>query len=256
MNEENNTNLEQSSEEEFQNEPLTNSDAMSGVITSPSETFETIVNSPKKNYWIIPVLISIVVGLASTFLFMQDAELVGRTMAKQKEKMMEKFEEDMKDGKMTQEQVDQAMESMNPKGIFFKILGYGGSAVGPFIVLLLLSVIYLIALKIIKAETDFSNILNVVGLALLIGAIGNLISIVISILKGNMSTIGPSLIMSESSVGEKMYALLTKIDVFSIWFYTVIAIGLSKVGRTSVTKTATVVFGIWIVYILVSSLAF
>lgn len=256
MNEENNTSPEAGSEEEILNEPFTNSEAMSGVFTSPAETFETIVNSPKKNYWIIPVLISILVGLASTFLFMQDAELVSKTMAKQKEKMMEKFEKDIKDGKMTQEQVDQAMKSMDPKGMFFKLIGYGGSLVGSFIVLLLLSVIYLIALKIMKAETDFSNILNVVGLALLIGAIGNLISIVISILKGNMTTIGPSLFMSESSVGEKMYALLTKIDLFSIWFYAVITIGLSKVGKISTGKAAGVVFGIWIVYIIVASFVF
>ncbi|HMS64216.1 MAG TPA: Yip1 family protein [Ignavibacteria bacterium] len=256
MTEENNTYPDTSQDQNSQFEQLTNSEAMAGVITAPSETFETIANTPKKNYWLIPVLIAIVVGLVSTFLFMQDAELVGRTMNKQKEKMMEKFEENIKDGKMTQEQVDAAMESMNPKGVFFKIMGYGGSVVGPFIVLLLLSVIYLIVLKIMQGKIDFLNIANVVGLALLIGAIGNLIAIVISILKGNMTTIGPSLFMSEESVGEKVYALLTKIDLFSIWFYAVIAIGLSKVGSLSIAKTATAVFGIWIVYIIVSSFAF
>lgn len=239
-----------------QYEQLSNADAMSGIFTEPGETYETIANTPKKNYWIFPVLISVVIGLISTFLFMQDAELVSKTMEKQKEKMREKFQESVKQGKMTQEDSEKAMESMNPKGMMFKVFGFGGAIIGPFVILLLLSVFYLIALKIMKAQFDFMNILNVVGLAMLISGIGNIIAVVISILKGNLTSVGPGLLFSEESAGQKVYAMLTKIDLFSIWFYAVIAIGLSKIARVSIAKTASVVFGLWIVYILVSSFLF
>ncbi|MBK7158180.1 MAG: YIP1 family protein [Ignavibacteria bacterium] len=251
-------NLQQSPELQTsgQFEQLSNADAMSGIFTAPGETFETIANTPKKNYWILPVLVAVVIGLISTFLFMQDAELTSKTMEKQKEKMREKFQESVQQGKMTQEDSDKALESMNPSGMMFKVFGFGGAIVGPFIILLLLSVFYLIALKIMKGQFDFTNILNVVGLAMLIGSIGSLIAVVISVLKGNMVTIGPSLLFSEESVGQKIYTLLTKIDLFSIWFYAVIAIGLSKVGRVSIAKSSAIVFGLWIVYILVSSFVF
>lgn len=239
-----------------QYEQLSNADAMSGIFTEPGETYETIANTPKKNYWIFPVLISVVIGLISTFLFMQDAELVSKTMEKQKEKMREKFQESVKQGKMTQEDSEKAMESMNPKGMMFKVFGFGGAIIGPFVILLLLSVFYLIALKIMKAQFDFMNILNVVGLAMLISGIGSIIAVVISILKGNLTSVGPGLLFSEESAGQKVYAMLTKIDLFSIWFYAVIAIGLSKIARVSIAKTAAVVFGLWIVYILVSSFLF
>lgn len=239
-----------------QYEQLSNADAMSGIFTEPGETYETIANTPKKNYWIFPVLISVVIGLISTFLFMQDAELVSKTMEKQKEKMREKFQESVKQGKMTQEDSEKAMESMNPKGMMFKVFGFGGAIIGPFVILLLLSVFYLIALKIMKAQFDFMNILNVVGLAMLISGIGSIIAVVISILKGNLTSVGPGLLFSEESAGQKVYTMLTKIDLFSIWFYAVIAIGLSKIARVSIAKTAAVVFGLWIVYILVSSFLF
>ncbi len=239
-----------------QYEQLSNADAMSGIFTEPGETYETIANTPKKNYWIFPVLISVVIGLISTFLFMQDAELVNKTMEKQKEKMREKFQESVKQGKMTQEDSEKAMESMNPKGMMFKVFGFGGAIIGPFVILLLLSVFYLIALKIMKAQFDFMNILNVVGLAMLISGIGSLVGLVISILKGNLTSVGPGLLFSEESAGQKVYAMLTKIDLFSIWFYAVIAIGLSRIARVSIVKTASVVFGLWIVYILVSSFLF
>jgi len=237
-------------------EPLSQTDAMSGVFTSPSETFETIADTPIKNYWIIPVLIAVVLGLVSSFLFMSDRELVDKTMDKQKAKMMERFEENIKEGKMTQEDADKAMESMNPEGTMFKIFGYGGALLLPFLVLVLLSVIYLIILKLMKADFEFKNVMNVVGLAMLISALGSIVSMVISILKGDFATVGPSLFLSEDSLDEKMNSLLLKFDLFSIWFYAVIAVGLSRISRTDLIKVSIPVFGIWIIYVFVTTFVF
>ncbi|MGH2575924.1 MAG: hypothetical protein ACRDFC_09530, partial [Ignavibacteria bacterium] len=47
-------------------ENITLSDAMTGVITEPGETYEAVKNSTKKNYWLIPILILIVVYLISS----------------------------------------------------------------------------------------------------------------------------------------------------------------------------------------------
>jgi len=256
MSEENYTNPEQSLEPQEPFEELSKGDAMAGVFTAPGETFETIAATPKKNYWIIPILITIVVGIISTFLFMQDAELVSSTMEKQKTKMAEQFEKNVKEGKMTQEDADKAMESMNPSGTFFKLIGYGGSVIGPFIILFILSLLYLIMLKIFKAEFEFVNVLNVVGLAMLITAVGSLISIVISVLKGEMSSVGLGLVLSQDTVGEKVHTLLTKLDVFSIWFYVVVAIGLSKIAKVDMIRSSSIVFGLFLLYAIATSLIF
>jgi len=254
MDEQNTTPAEQEPANQY--EELSNTDAMSGVITAPGETYETIANTPKKNYWLLPVIIFIIVNLVATFLFMSDKELVNKTMEKQTEAMREQFDKNVKEGKMTQEDANKAMESMNPAGIIFKAIAFGGAVIGPFVMLLLLSVVYLLGLKIMKVQFDFTNLLNVVGLALLIVAIGNLISIVISVLKGDMSSVGPGLLVSEESVGKKVYGLLTKLDVFSIWFYVVVAIGLSKIARIDMTKSASLAFGVWIAYVVITSFLF
>ena len=39
-----------------------------------------------------------------------------------------------------------------------------------------------------------------------------------------------------------MYSLISKIDIFYIWFYVVIAIGLSKIARIKMLKSVIVVF--------------
>lgn len=260
MSEENNTGTENTPDDNVETsdqfEELSKTDAMSGIITEPGETFETIAGGPKKNFWTYPVLIAVVLSLLSSFLFMRDPELSRNTMDKQKAKMMEKFEENIKAGKMTQEEANEAIDRMNPNGPFFKIIGYVGALVGPFIILLLLSLIYFIILKIMKSNVEFSNILNVVGLAMLISSVGSILAIVVSILKGNMTGISPGIFLSEESVGEKAFTFLNKIDVFTIWFYVVISIGLTRVAKINMAKSASIVFGLFIVYAVITSLVF
>jgi len=119
-----------------------------------------------------------------------------------------------------------------------------------------MSLIYFIVLKILRTTAEFYNILNVVGLSMLISGIGLLISTIISIIMGDMQSVSLSLIFSAESVGDKIFSLLTRFDLFSIWFYSVISIGLAKISYSPVAKVAVFVFGIWIVYSVVSSFAF
>lgn len=258
MSEENLTNSEQSPEPEEQYEELSKSEAMGGVFTSPGETFEIIGNTPVKNYWLIPVLVSIILGLIATFLFMGDAELAAKTMEKQRQKIREQMEEKVKAGAMTKEEADNALakaESFTNTGSpFFKIIGFAGALVGPFLILFILSIVYLVILKIMKSQIEFTNVLNVVGLAMLITALGNLLGMVISIIKGDVSSIGLALVLNESSLGAKAYSLVSKLDVFNIWFYIVIGIGLSKVAKIDPAKSIIIAFIPFVLYVGISVL--
>lgn len=237
----------------IQSEPLSVSEAITGVITSPAETFQTIAETPPRNYWLVPIIISIVLGLAATFIFMSDAELVQNTMDKQKEKLREQFDKNVQEGKMTREDADKALEGITSESSFFKVAGYGGAVLGPFIILFLLSVVYLIILKIMKAEFGFSNVLNVVGLSFIVASIGSLVAMVIAVFTGTISGVGLGLFFSEEAVGTKAFSIISKIDVFQIWFYALIATGLSKVAKIGMPAALAAVFGVYIVYAIASS---
>lgn len=254
MSEENFNNPEEIQQE--QHEELSKTDAISGIFTSPGETYETIANTPKRNYWLMAILICIALGYVSTFLFTRDNELTTRVMEKQKHKIREQMEQKAKEGSMTKEESEKAIEQSekftDTGGTFFKIIGYAGATAGPFLILFILSFIYLVILKIIKADFEFVNIMNVVGLAMVIGAIGNLIGTVLSVLKGDIVTAGLSLVMNEASLGEKVYDLITKLDLFSIWFYIVVGIGLSKIGKIETSKSIMISFIPYILYLAVT----
>ena len=239
---------------------LTQLDAVSGIFTEPGNTFETMAKFPKKNYWLLPALILVVTSIISSFLFLTDAELVGKMMDKQKMKMRESMQEKVKSGKMSQEDANKGMEQaekfMDPNGLFFKITGVAGAVVSPFIMLFVLSVIYMLFLKMMKANFEFTNVLNVVGLFLVISAIGSVLAIVLSIIIGEFNSIGLSLVLKADTVGETFHALLLKLDVFSIWFYILVAIGLVKIAKIKPAVSYSLVFGLWIVWLVVSTFVF
>lgn len=256
MSEENLTNPDEKQDQSVPNEEFSKTDAVSGVFTSPGETYETIAGRPKKNYWLMGILICVALGFVSTFLFTRDNELTSKVMEKQKHKIREQMDQKVKDGSMTKEESDKAIEQSekftDTGGTFFKIIGYVGSIVGPFLILFILSLVYLIILKIMKANFEFVNIMNVVGLAMVIGAIGNLLGTVLSVLKGDLVTAGLSLVISEANVGEKVFGLISKLDIFSIWFYIVVGIGLSKIAKIETSKGVMAAFVPYVLYLAIT----
>jgi ElaB/YqjD/DUF883 family membrane-anchored ribosome-binding protein len=197
-------------------------------------------------------------GLVSSFLFFSDKELNEKVIEKQLKKVKEKMEENVKNGKMKPEDSANAIEKTEKfmHGIFFKIIGYAGGVIGNIILLFLLSLIYLIFLKLMKSQFSYQSLLNVIGLSMLISGIGGLINIVISIFIGDLSTLSPGLLLNESSVGDMLHGFLSKIDLFAIWFYVLISIGLTKIGKIKPAVSYAVVFGIWILFHVVSVFVF
>jgi hypothetical protein len=239
---------------------LSQMDAISGIFTEPGNTFETITKFPKRNFWLLPVIILVITSVVSSFLFFSDTELVSKMMDKQKTKMRERMQESVKSGKMTQQQANDAIEKaekfMDPKGLFFKITGFAGAVVTPFVMLFLLSVIYMLFLKMMKANFEFTNILNVVGLSLIISAIGSILAIVISIIMGDLTSIGLAIAFKPETVGETLHALFMKLDVFSIWFYILVSIGLVKIAKIKPVISYSVVFGLWILWLVITTFVF
>jgi hypothetical protein len=239
---------------------LSQMDAISGVFTEPGNTFESIMKFPKRNFWLLPVLILVVTSIVSSFLFFSDAELVGKMMDKQKIKMRERMQESVKQGKMSQDQANDAIEKsekfMDPNGLFFKITGFAGAVVAPFIMLFILSVIYMLFLKMFKANFEFTNVLNVVGLSLIISAVGGVIGIVLSIIMGDLTSVGLSIFFKADTVGDTLHGLFMKLDVFSFWFYILVATGLVKVAKIKAAVSYSVVFGLWIVWLLLTTFVF
>lgn len=232
-------------------------DAISGTIMSPGETYETIVSAPKKNYWLISILICIVLGLISSFLFLNDNELVDKIMDKQKEKLHQSMEERVKSGQMSREEaniaIEQAEKFMNPEGIFFKISAMGGSAIMPFITMLVFSLIGIIIIKIFKGNFIYLNLLNVISLSMIIAAAGDLINMFLSVLTGDPTSVGLAPLMKSSGIPDSINVALINLNVFKIWSLVVMSIGITKVGKLKTMPVLIIIIVVYVIYAFISA---
>ncbi len=232
-------------------EPISKTDAMVGVFTEPGNTFKRVSETKGVSFWLIPVLICIVLGLIAAFVMNTDPQLTREIREKADKKMNEQFEENLKSGKMTQADVESA------KNISYKIAAIAswvGPAIFPFLSLLVMSLIYFIILKIFRSPIEFTSVMNVVGLSMIIGSIGGLLAIVLSVVMGHLVSVSPGIFLSESNVGVKLHTLISHFDVFTIWGLIVTIIGISKVSRSSMGIASVVVLIPWAIWIAATSL--
>ena len=145
--EDNNTNIpEEQSDAPEVHEDISVTDAMTGVFSSPGETFEEVKLSSKKNYWLLPMIILIVISVASSFLLFNDDELSSQIRDKQKKAMVENMEKKVKEGSMSKEEMNDRIEKsekfMNKSGPFFYVSITLFPAIGIFVVFLLRGLIF------------------------------------------------------------------------------------------------------------------
>jgi|WetSurSiteA1Bulk_404760.scaffolds.fasta_scaffold11750_3 hypothetical protein len=257
MDENNELNMTPENPENEQIEPLSKSDAITGVISDPGETFETMAVTPKKNYWIIPVVITVIIGIITTFFIFKDEQIMSNTMEKEKVKLEKKMEDKVKKGKMTEEQARQSLEMagrfMDSKSYITQGIGYASTVLIPFLTLFVLAVVYLLALKIFKAEADFTQLLNIIGLATIVNAFGSIVTLILSIFMGEIATLSPALLVGSETAGDVLHGLFVKLDIFTIWFYVIIAAGLSRIFKLNTSKAYILVFGIWVFWLVLTT---
>lgn len=237
---------------------ITLTDAMTGVITEPGVTFEAVKKSSKRNYWLIPLLIVIVISIVSRYLITNDEELFSNIKQKQIENFKKNMEERVKEGKMSQEDMDKAMERMEKgfdrSGPFFIATLILGPLIVAFILLFLEGLVYWGVLKIFKSTAAYMEIICVLGLVSLISGIQVIIDTALAIFTGNMfANIGPSLFVTATMVGENIEKFFAHFDVIAIWSMVVLGIGFGKVSGIKSSVSLSIVFVLWIIWICLTS---
>jgi hypothetical protein len=241
-------------------EDISLSDAMTGVFTEPRAAFEGVRDSKKRSYWLVPTIIVIIFTIVASFLVLNDEELYSEIKQMQRDAVVKRMEERVKEGKMTQEQMDQNLERterfMDKSSPFFLISTILGPIVGGLIILFLRSLVLWLVLKIFKGAASYMLVVCVAGLTGLIDVISTVVNTVLAIITGRLTVnIGPSLLFTKDSVGENMMKFISHFDLISIWYLIVLGIGLSAISGLKNSKTMPMVFILWIIWVCIASFA-
>jgi hypothetical protein len=230
---------------------------LTNIFVSPSEVFDEIKTSKRnKINWIVPLVLIMIVGVLYTVVVMGQSRIIqGMKDAQEK-----KFQEMVTAGKITQKQADDMLAAvekfMNPA--FLKIVGCA-SAVGAKAAMMFFVafILWLLGRFAFHSEFEYMQALEVTGLATMINVFGGIVAMLLAIIYGSMSiTPGPALLVSHFDMSNKVHLLLSVLSVPTLWYVSLLSLGLARLTGGGFVKAALWLYGIWAFFTIGPILAF
>lgn len=228
---------------------------LANIVASPGEVFDEIQGKPVATVnWVGPLILSICLGVIFVFvIFSQDG-----VVRKIRDGQEAAFQENVKAGKMTQQQADQAMQMVERFAgpTMLKIFGSVGAVAGSVGGLFLTGLLFWGAARVVfKAEIDYLKAVEAVGLATVIGAVDLIIRIPLAILTENPpANLGPVLLLRPFDPTSAMHMALAAVSVVTIWYLAVLSVGLARLARVSWAKAFLVILPVWMFFTTLSLL--
>lgn len=240
-----------------ENQELSHTDKIVGVISEPTNLFSKLAFfNTKVTDWLLPLFALIVVAIAATFIYMSNPEIKLEMQQQQEKAMREQFDKMVESGQMTREQadeqIDNTMEMMGGSGMMQVF-----SSIGILVVMLIwffvfTTIAFLIAKFILKGDGSYSQAMTAMGLPLYINVLQSVILIIAGMLMGKMLTGLNPAALTGMDIKSLPGFLLSRLDIFSIWFYVVVGIAFAKMFKSdNVKKYIFTSIGVWLVFMFI-----
>jgi hypothetical protein len=229
--------------------PMSLTDRLMSVFVSPAEVFDEIKTSPPNSAnWVVPLVCAMMVGIIySLVVFSQPGIIQNMKDATEK-----KMQESVAAGKMTQQQADQAQETvgkiMNP-GVF-KVVGILSSIfINTGLLFLVALIIWLLGKYGFHGDFGYMQAVETVSLSGMIYVMGGVVSMLLAVIYGNMSmTPGPVLLVGRFDPANKVHLILSAVNLISLWYVGILALGLARLSGAGFGKSAVWLYGLWAVF--------
>jgi Yip1 domain len=227
-----------------------------GTLFSPGETFKDVNRKPTI---IVPIILGMILAVAGGLFFnwkvKPDWDRIFRAQIQR--------QLDRTGQSLPPEQIEQRVTFSKKLVPFFPLIG----AIGTPISYLIIAGILALGMMLIQAKTTFKKILSVVSWSYLATALVQTVVLIVVILVQDQETLnsidptqGLNIVPSNagaflpSGSSPALMAFANSLDIFSIWYLILLAIGLAAVaGARKITarKTGGLVFGLWLVWVVV-----
>lgn len=222
------------------------------VFMSPGELYAEIAVAPvQSSSWVFPFIISMIVGVLMTIAIFSNQSLREQALEPQREAIQKQVEE----GKMTQEQADQAESFMSPT--MFMVIGAGGVLVIVCATMFLIPLVLMAASKLaLQYSGTYKKFLEAYGIATLIGVLGGIVTLLMMYSLDSMlaQPSGAFFLMGSFDQHSFTHKAIASLNIFTIWEVAVVGLGISKLAGKSAGAGMAVTFGLWLIWVIASSL--
>ena len=229
---------------------------VTNVFTSPSELYNEVSVTPVQNSsWLTPMILSIFMALLFVVAIYFNTDLRSQIYEKQSEALKEQVEQ----GKIPQERYDQIIEGMEKSGpgMFIGIGGVSAIVMTLIVFFGATLILWLAAKVILKFPGKYTKVLEVFGLASFVGLFGSILTLLMMYFFGTMTaTPSPSLFLGDGfDTKNKLHVVLASLNIFTIWQMGLVGIGISKLTNKSMGMGLGLAYGIWILWVIISTVS-
>lgn len=211
-----------------------------GVITSPGETFAHIVRTPK----VSGMLFVICLATALSQGLPQFTE-AGRAAALE----MQVEQTERWTGQPLSDEAYAAMQKQSQFGAYFTLIG--AFIFVPFVSVIITAILWAVFNTVLGGTAAFKTVMAVVVHSQVISTLSAVVAAPIMYMRGQMSAggianLGALIPLDETSYLAKFFGM---IDLFVIWWFVVLAIGLATLYKRTTTGVAT---GLLVTYAIIA----
>jgi hypothetical protein len=208
-----------------------------GVLFSPDATLASIARRPD---WVLPLVILLIMSLGAGVIIAQHVDFGAAAR------------EAMEQNKnASPEQIDRGVKMAAGIGKVATYLSPVLSAIS----LLIIAGVLLLAFRLFGGEGDFKQAFSVTCYSSMPGVIKSIIMMIIIVAKGGMIPGQELATLVRSNLGflvdykanPMAFAVLSSIDIFSIWYVILMIIGFAYLSRVSRVKSAVIIISLWLV---------
>jgi hypothetical protein len=217
------------------------------VFAVPGEVFaEVKLAKASAVNWLVPVLCSAIVGILSSVIIFSQPAVVQQI----REQQAKAIDAQVKAGKMTQAQADQALPILEKftGATMLKIFGIVGSVIVSFVHVIWWGfVLWLLGRWFLKVPIAFPKALEVAGLAMMINVLGAIVAMLLIVNLGRMgATPSLALAVSDFDATRKSHLFLGAANVFYFWLVGVMSVGLARLTGAPFLRAMLLVLTYWV----------
>lgn len=241
---------EEATDEDFE---LNHSDKLVGVFSEPASTFQGISKvGVKTSDWLIPLLVVIVISIISHVVMLNNPAIKYSMMEEQMSAVEERLDDMVESGQMSEEQKEQQlqqtrnfMENQGGTQIIFSAIGI---IIFTFIMFFIVSGVFFAVSKFgLKGDGDYKSAMAAYGLPHYIIVVQVIVMVILAFVFDRFLQGTSVAAILDSDKTTFTGWVFSKLDVFSIWFYGVVAVGFAKMFKAeSYGKYFAMVFGLWL----------
>jgi hypothetical protein len=217
---------------------------IAGVLFAPAETFSAIARRPDI---LGPLLLIIILGYLSTFAVMRNFDVAAATSS-QIEQMRSQ------NPNMTDEDVARVERF---SGATMKVMGWVSPLLG-LIWYAIVAGVLLLACRLFGGEGTYKQAFSATLYAWMPLVLFSIIFTIVVTARGSFDPMSAATLVKSNpaflvdmKTQPVLFALLSSLDIFTVWTIALLSIGFSKLSKSSIGKTATIVVSLWFAMILV-----